>query len=599
MPVVNINGSRINFPDGTSVEEMQRAASQLARMQELDRTKRGAHETWEQMNPAGKFVTGLTSAAAEPVLGLGQLGLKGLQKLGLNTEAGQRDLEDRMASVRGAREGSGGWGTAGEVGGWLAGGAATKGPQALGALATRGPQALRAIAAKLSGSGLMPTMARAAGLGATEQAAYEATRGTLPGDPTRMERATSGALGGGAGGALGVAATRTLGKVLEPVVASDAAQALMREARRLGVKLNLSVGQAAGRGSTVGDIEEAVSAVPWAGAAVRRMREGGVEGWNSAKLTDVLHTADPFRRAGEVVEAGPAGIERVQRAVKQAYSEALEGRTLRSLSPNDFDLGLEAIRRLPPESAGVANKVLSNVVDDIASGKITGDSITTLRSSVSDAASKAFRDGDYALGKAIDAIDADVRKLISQSGGLRKNVRLQQADAAYAKLADLNRAAAMQGAVTAGGRITPNQLIGSMRRGEPASMVASQRTPGLRQAVEASEVLGNTLPKPGPGTAEKLLTAGLLGTAASGVEKFATGDEMSFAPGVSVAAAYMLLGTPAGRRYLVPGLGPKGAANLRSELARRLAAASAKGTVRAPAARSMTEILKDKDDEKE
>jgi hypothetical protein len=149
----------------------------------------------------------------------------------------------------------------------------------------------------------------------------------------------------------------------------------------------------------------------------------------------------------------------------------------------------------------------------------------------------------------------------------------------------------MQGAVTSGGRVTPNQLVNAMRRGEPDSMVASQRTPGLRQAVEAGEVLGNTLPKPGPGTAEKILTAALLGGTASGIEKVASGDEMSAAPGLSAAAAYLLLGTRGGRRYLVPSLSSGSAAQLRVELARRARAAS--GMARQAGARSMTEILKD------
>ena len=560
------NGQTLRVPDDATAEQVQQYAASAMHAALQEREFESARQAFSTLDPRLKFLTGIGAAAAEPVMGLKQAGLRALGK-------DTTDLDQQIAAVRGAREGSGGFGTAGEITGWIGTGAAK-----VPALVSKALPA----ATRLGGL-LRPAVA-----GATEQAAYEGSRGTLEGDPSRAERAAVGAAGGGIGGTVGHALPKVAARIAEPIRASDAARAVVARARQLGEDIDLTVGQAVG--NAVNALEESLGGIPIVGRLINRAREGAGESWNRSLLNDVVRSAEPTGPStSRVTRSGAEGIEEAQRAVKAAYREALAGRTL-TLHPNAFDASIATIQRLPDSDAAVALKVLENAAKDIDSGKVAGDAITRLRSEVDDYASKAYREGNYPLGKALDAVGDDIRTLINSTGGWRKNLRLQQADAAYAKLADINRAAAMQGAVTAGGRFTPAQLINAQRRGEPASMVASQRVPGMKEAVQANEVLGNNyVPKVGPGTAEKLLTTGALagmGAAASNLWDSTPDANNSVGAALLPASAYLLLGTKTGRRVLVPALGKGKASQFRvdaAELLRNqlLASASAKGGERA------------------
>jgi hypothetical protein len=571
MATIKVGNDLIGVPDNATPEQLDNIAATHARSQAQDRARASARQTFEGVNPAAKFAIGVGAAAAEPVMGLKQLGLKAL---GRDTSG----IEEQIATVRGAREAAGNWGTAGEVAGFVAGGAA-KAPQLIAKGISKLPQAVQPLSRLLAPA-------------AAEQAAYEGSRGVLADDPSRGQRAAAGGAGGALGAGVGNLLPRAAARIVEPFKASDAAQSVARRARALGEDIDLTVGQAVGNG--VAALEEGLSGTPVIGRLINRAREGAGETWNRSVLNDIIRTAAPAGSNARVARSGAEGIEEAQRAVKDAYSAALAGRTL-ALTPNAFDGALASIQRLPDTDAQVALKVLENTTKDIGSGNVSGDAITRLRSEIDGYASKAYREGNYPLGKALDAVSDDVRTLINSSGGWRKNLRLRQADEAYAKLADVNRAAAMQGAVTAGGRWTPAQLINAQRRGEPASMVASQRTPGMKEAVEANEVLGNNfIPKVGPGTAEKLATMATLGAVGSAAGGLIEGD----LPGpawLGAPLAYAALGTKAGRRYLVPGVGNNAFNRAQVEAAERLRRQGVKGLAERGGARagalSMSDIL--------
>lgn len=555
---IEVAGEIIEIPDGLSEGQIDQLVASHLRQRQQAASRGSAAETFSEVPSAAKFATGVGAAAAEPVLGLAQLAARGAGALGIpGADRVSADLSERVNTIRGAREGSGGWGTAGELAGFAGGGLASL-PRAV---ARYFPQAV----------GLAGSVLRGGGLGAAEQGAYEASRATLEGDPSRGQRAVAGTLGGGLGGAGGAALPSAMARVFEPIKTSPAARALMDWSRQQGQRLDLTAGQAAGRGSPVGVIEEALAAVPVAGRAIIRQREGATEVWNRGVLSDIVSTARG--RASPVRQSGPDGVRQAQLAVKDAYDDALASGTL-ALNPNSFDNSLNAMLRLAPDDLARAEKVLDNVNTDIASGAVTGDTIMRIRTEINDAASQAFRQGNYTLGRVLREIDNDYRTMMNNAVGPTGQTAMKRADEAYGKLADVNVAASMQGAVTAGGQFTPSMLISAQRRGEPASMIASGRTPGLPESVAASEVLGDALPRVGPGTAEKIATMTMLGGAGTlGAQAFAGDDEATLttaAKGITPALAYGLLGTRAGARLLTPGAGTGALSRGRSKVAEAL-----------------------------
>jgi hypothetical protein len=102
--------------------------AELNRQAGLEGQKASAQQVYGGVNPLAKMAVGVGASAAEPVLGLAQLATKGAERLGVpGAASATAGIEDRLASVRGAREGAGGWGTAGEVASWLAPGKAIAG----------------------------------------------------------------------------------------------------------------------------------------------------------------------------------------------------------------------------------------------------------------------------------------------------------------------------------------------------------------------------------------------------------------------------------------------------------------------------------------
>ena len=487
---------------------------------------------------------GFGAAAAEPVLGLGQLGTMAGERLGIpGSSAARADLEERTRTIRDMRKEAGGWGTAGEIAGFAAGG-----------LTTAAPKVFQKALGKLPG--ILQPAARGGALGATEQGAYEASRPVLSDDPTRGERALQGAAFGGAGGAVGGGLPQALSRIVEPIRMSEPAKRMSAWMRQRGVEPQMSSGQAAGTGSMAGAFEEALQGLPLAGRVVDRVRGAGVEAWDRAQLSDIAYTASG--RMQPIATHGPDAVRQAQDAVRQAYRIGTQGRQLQ-IAPTDFTDSLNAIQRLPPSTAPDAESLLNVVANDIASGNVTEDGIIRLRSTLSNVASKAYRDGDYELGKVIDKIKDDYQTVLERGASPEQLGALRRADSAYGKLVDYQNAAATQGALTQGGMVAPNQLISSIRRGEPASSLSAGKTPGLAQAQEAQEVFGNALPRPGPGTAEKMLAAGLLtGGGVAGGMALTSEDPLSgglFGAAAVPALAAGMFGTRAGRALLTPGMG--------------------------------------------
>ena len=110
------NGQTLRVPDDATAEQVQQYAASAMHAALQEREFESARQAFSTLDPRLKFLTGIGAAAAEPVMGLKQAGLRALGK-------DTTDLDQQIAAVRGAREGSGGFGTAGEITGWIGTGA--------------------------------------------------------------------------------------------------------------------------------------------------------------------------------------------------------------------------------------------------------------------------------------------------------------------------------------------------------------------------------------------------------------------------------------------------------------------------------------------
>lgn len=559
---VDFDGDIVDVDDNATPEQLDAYYQQHRRAKHQQATRESARQTFEGVNPVAKFAIGVGAAAAEPVMGLKQAGLKAL---GRDTSG----IEEQIATVRGAREAAGNWGTAGEVAGFIGGGAA-KAPQLLAKGISKLPQAMQSVTRMLAPAAL-------------EQGGYEASKGTLEGDPSRLKRGAVGAAGGAAGAGVGKygtdAARAVAGRLARPVRVSPEARNLIERGNKVGFDPTMSLGQAAGRDSGTGAVEHMLSKMPFVGPGITRMREEGVENWNRVVLNEI---AAPLLKNSTAavggIPSGSRGIETVQDLVDKRFRESVAGVTIQV--PKAFDptkRTRQIIAELPEEEAKIAEAARARLVNRMQEGKLTGDAIIEERSKLRQRASEQYRKGNYTLGDALEQLDDDFRDVLPHFMSERQQGLLSEANSAYSRLKPVQRAAAYKAAIDAGNRFTPSQLVGGITRDMPDSVKArgAEGEGFLAETVEAGKTFGTTLPAVGPGTAEKLATAGVLmggGAAAAGMLE---GD----LPGPGWAAplaAYALLGTKAGRKALAPELASGRLGRTRTALAMALEADAAK-----------------------
>jgi hypothetical protein len=361
----------------------------------------------------------------------------------------------------------------------------------------------------------------------------------------------------------------------------EQAQRLIDWAARYGQDLKLTPGQAGGVGSARAGIEDALTVIPGVKQLIDRRRAGAVDAWNKAQLEAAASPVKPLNES--VGEAGTQGIEYVQQKVDDAYRRAVSGARVEvPKGVNPFRRTMEMVSQLPPQEADTVGKYLQNTLELVQSGKLTGDAIIEARSRLDKLASQYYRQGNYTVGEAIDQLEEDYRATVGHFIGERGREALDAANEAYTRLKPINRAAGYKSAVEASGRFTPSQLVGGVTRGMPDSVKARAGNEQLQEAVLANRVFGNTLPSPGPGTAEKALIASVLG-------------------GGGVAAADVLQGNdPIG--FLGPAAGAGlayGLASMSPTSARAVARAEAlRGPTRAAAQRLAVERQRKQEEER-
>lgn len=125
----------------------------------------------------------------------------------------------------------------------------------------------------------------------------------------KVKQAASGAIGGG----LAHGATRLLGGAVKPTAAAE-------DLMRRGVQL--TPGQAAGAGSTMGRIEESLASNPLAATFITPARKRAVEEANTAAVETATKIVGNTQKLG--VPAREAA-EKAREIISKTYDEALEG----------------------------------------------------------------------------------------------------------------------------------------------------------------------------------------------------------------------------------------------------------------------------------
>ena len=493
MAVVNLpGGGRLTVPDGSTPEQIRAAIAKIERTKRNERSFEASREEFARAPGAVKALTGFGATFAEPVMGIKQAALKAL---GEPTEG----LEEQIATIRGARAGSGWLGTGGEAAAWLVpGGGATK------AAMRYLPQAGKLLPAALAGG--------------AENALYEGSRATLGGDPSRLERAGTGFLWGAGGGAAGSALARAPRGVAGGVAeVSPEARRVLGQFRRAGMEAPLTVGQTIG-GKTK-RFEESLSGVPFTG--LPGAYERGLKAWNTATLTNAVRKhLGPVATAGRAAfspqsfPAGHKGFRNLSEGINELYESLFS-----KLDPNvtmkaqtGFPNFAAAAGNLRGEQEQLASQVLARLTAKLEGKGLPATQVKEMEAELRHIMENAYQNGHYDLGDALSGLREDFRELFTHRWTPYSKQVLQSADALYGATRPMVEAGATQGALVRKGVFTPSQMISRIRANARPSQLAAGNVPGLRAAESANEVIGSRLPEVGPGTAEKLLGSGAVGT---------------------------------------------------------------------------------------
>ena len=489
MPLYEVEGQKIRANSEAD------AYAQLDRMDELKELR--------QRSTGARFFSGVLDPIKEGYYGAKQL-------------VTDLDEEDQTAvqAARDRLETSGVAGTVGEIATWML---------PFGAAAKAG---LKGTAALGGTSKLAKTLGVMGGEGALE-GGYQALRPELEGDPSRLERGATGLASGIIGAGLGeggsYVAKRLIKALGRPAAPTRDALRIERQGERTGTPIELSAGQQVDPGTLTGSIvkgvEEATSLIP-GGGPLRRQQENALAQWNLSEMREML----PGFMRNEVKQSGPDGFQQLNDAFGRHYDDALapvRGRTIDATDDVLDDLAAIEDTLLPriAEADRAGTKAdLDNLLEDLANGRITGDNFKETLKDLRKVAEVAGRNGELSKARVYKQLHDTLNKEVKRRLGPVKAAKLAEVDKAYAQVMPLVKGGGMAGAVKAG-HFTPDQLRSGAQRGESEWSKASARSPATKRALAADKVFGTTLPRVGPGTAEKLASqaalSGVVGTGAA------------------------------------------------------------------------------------
>lgn len=401
----------------------------------------------------------------------------------------------------------------------------------------------------------LPAAGRAGGLvsGATRGAAEGALEGAvLAGPDNRLAGAIEGAKwGGGTGGAVG-AVPDAVRYASQPARRSDDAAQIAELGRRTGTDINMTVGQEVSpenlTGAMVKGVEENLQRIPGA-HPTQRAREAAMANWNLAEVRDAL----PDDLAQRITTPGPEGMAQVRRVFREGYDEALEPLRRGDVTLDDFVLDdlveLEATinRRIPEASVDAVKKDVDNLMDDLLNNRIDADNVKNWEKKLRAKMRTHELAGDLDQAQVYEDLREILRAQRDAAVGPENAARLRQLDAAYSQIAPIREAASMKGAVREG-FFTPSQLLSGGQKGQGSWGKASASSPASRRAIQADEVFGETVPRVGPGTAEKLAAQAIVGGLAGAGMGVAAGEGVDAGNALAGAFAAPVLARSLGSR---------------------------------------------------
>jgi hypothetical protein len=257
------------------------------------------------------------------------------------------------------------------------------------------------------------------------------------------------------------------------------------------------------KGGWVRSLEERAKALPFIGEQIKRREQEAIEGWNR----NVVERAIPpgGGTLPKSVRTGQEAIAEVQDRFTQAYDEIWEGKTfdLDGLKPQLLWADQTATQYLPGDAARRVTarvKQINSEVSDETSGIGASRIDDQLREFAMTARQKGYPDE----AKLYDQLRKQFRELL----GPETSGRLNEVDAAFRQWIPVESAAAYKAAGRNEGIFTPSDLLGASRASSDSVRkrdFSAGNAPQQREAQLAGRVLGNELPQPGPGTAEKIL----------------------------------------------------------------------------------------------
>lgn len=260
------------------------------------------------------------------------------------------------------------------------------------------------------------------------------------------------ALVGGAGGAAGVALSKTA-KALTPT-----AEAEFLKAR--GVPL--TYGQTLGE--PIQKMENTLAKVPYIGAPLRARQREALEGWQKLTREAALPPAAPPSAAGTVDD--------VQKAFNNAYSSALADKTvnLRGITPKAV---LEpAVRQfrgnVSSQQIEQAGQLVSRVLSDLPKGSLTAQAAHDAEIVLKREAARLMKAGDPATqeqGRFIASVSDNFKTIWRQQLGEVEQDVLQGIDAAYSRYVPIRKASTVTDAtLEVPEAYTPKMLLRAARQ---------------------------------------------------------------------------------------------------------------------------------------
>ncbi len=526
------DGSKANFPDGTSPDQMKAALSKKFSSQQ-----QGSN----QDQPDGALLSGAKGAAAgfgKMVLGAQELGGRGVQMVAPETgkaivsdaEKGIDKLDDSMAADVKAHP----WvsalaGLAGSSVGPM--GAASKIAKAYNIVS---PVA-RSILAGVADGVMQPVHVKGI---------QELDKSLTGYAKTKLEQiaagAASGAVGGKIGSVLGPGKTKTL----------------------LDAGVKLTPGQLIGPAANVA--EQKAMSVPVVGHFIHNARREAVESFNQASWNKAL--APIGAKIPPDVKPGHDTVTAAHKIVDDAYDALLPRLSLRRDAQLSRDVG-QAIAdtargTMTPDHKAMFTELIQNyIVPKFQNFRyMTGDGFKSIESDLSRLAARYRASpgaADKEYGEAVQNLRDVLRANITRQNP-KYGPELSRINAAYAMYKPLQRAS---NGSTREGIFTPAQMLSALRNNDFSKdklRFAKGVVPLQDLGEAANRVLGNHVPDSGTGgrlLQAKMIADTLGAGAASG--SAAAGHATPLIAAAGASAIYTRPGTAAARALATRGGAPR------------------------------------------